>query len=69
MTKGVLKFAKEIDRGDILVVDDKRYVVITVNIEAHIKSVHLEVRSEEDAFDIRDFHFDLSDPFIILGKV
>ena len=66
MTRKVLKFAHEIERGDVLVINDQEYVIVTVNVDKDLKSVHLELyKDEEDPFDVRHMHYDLKDPFII----
>lgn len=67
MSEKVLKFAYEIANGDIIVKDSKRYVIISTYVDKEQKSVQLEVRAEDDAFDISNFFYDLKDPFIILS--
>lgn len=67
MSDKVLKFAHEIVNGDVIVRDDKRYVIISTYVNKEQKSVQLEVREEDDAFAIKNFFFDLYDPFVILS--
>lgn len=68
-TRKILKFAHEIERGDILIEDGFELVVVTVNLLPETKSVHLELRSQDDPFNIVNAHFDTSDPFIILKTI
>lgn len=66
----VLKFAHEIERGDILVIEDKEAVVISRNLLPETKSVHLELQlDKDDPFSIVSVHFDTNDPFIILKTI
>ena len=69
MTRKVLKFAHEIEQGDILIVEDREFVVVTRNLLAETKSVHLELATKEDPFDLKNVHFDTNDPFIILKTI
>ena len=69
-SRKVLKFAHEIESGDILVVEDREFVIISRNLLPEMKSVHLELRIEgEDPFNKIDVHFDANDPFIILKTI
>lgn len=68
-SRKVLKFAHEIERGDILIADGFELVVVTINLLPETKSVHLELRTEEDPFNIVNAHFDTNDPFIILKTI
>lgn len=66
MTRKVLKFAHEIEKGDILIIEDQEFVVVTRNLLPETKSVHLELATEDNPFDLKNVHFDTNDPFIIL---
>lgn len=70
MQNRVLKYAHEIERGDILLVEDREFVIVTVNPLPETKSVHLELHEKDgDPFDVRDAHFDSKDLFIIRKTV
>jgi hypothetical protein len=69
MARGILKTASEIERGDILVVDDKEHVIVTVWKHVEVKRVQLELRNEEDPFALFHKYFEMEDLFIIRGKV
>ncbi len=69
MARGILKTASEIMRGDILVVDDQEYVIVTVHHHRDVKRVQLELRNEDDPFTLFDKYFEMEDLFIIRGTV
>ena len=68
-SRKVLKFAHEIDRGDILVVDGFESVVVTVNIQPETKSAQFELRPPEDPFNVFSVHMDIDDPFVIIKEI
>lgn len=62
----VLKTVSEVEREDLILIEDKRYIIISVNILKDTKQVHLELRSENNYFNIIDYFQDLDDLFIVL---